>query len=129
VLLEATLAAVEDQGVLEEIEALHLDRGYDNGPVRELAAGLGIKSLVIARVRPREGKRQAPQRVPLGKRWAVERTNAWLANYGQLRRNTDRKAAHRGAQLAFVVAILIIAKLLDAGHLPRSGRSRGAVNL
>ena len=54
VLLEATLAAVEDRGVLEEIEALHLDRGYDNGPVRELAFGLGIKSLVIARVRPRE---------------------------------------------------------------------------
>ena len=25
---------------------------------------------------------------PLGMRWTVERTNSWLSNYGQLRRNT-----------------------------------------
>jgi len=34
-----------------------------------------------------------------------------------LRRNTDRKIVHRTAQLAFVIAILLVAKLLDAGHL------------
>jgi hypothetical protein len=28
--------------------------------------------------------------VPLGMRWPVERTNSWLSNFGQLRRNTDR---------------------------------------
>ncbi len=27
---------------------------------------------------------------PMGLRWPVERTNSWLSNYGQLRRNTDR---------------------------------------
>ena len=27
--------------------------------------------------------------VPLGQRWAIERTNSWLSNFGQLRRNTD----------------------------------------
>ena len=54
--------------------------------------------------------RQVP--VALGRRWPVERTNSWLSNYGQLRRNTDRNA-HRRAQLAFVIAILLIAKLLD----------------
>ena len=59
-------------------------------------------------------------RVPLGRRWPVERTNSWLTNYGQLRRNTDRKAVHRSAQLAFVIAILLTAKLLDGGHLTRS---------
>jgi len=31
----------------------------------------------------------------MGLRWPVERTNSWLSNYGQLRRNTDRKTAHR----------------------------------
>ena len=61
-----------------------------------------------------------PSRVPLGRRWPVERTNSWLTNYGQLRRNTDRKAVHRSAQLAFVIAILLTAKLLDGGHLTRS---------
>ena len=49
-----------------------------------------------------------------------ERTNSWLSNYGQLRRNTDRNTAHRSAQLAFVIAILLIAKLLDRGYLSRS---------
>ncbi|MGD0983040.1 MAG: hypothetical protein ABSA65_04370 [Acidimicrobiales bacterium] len=43
----------------------------------------------------------------------MERRNSWLSNYGQLRRSTDRRAAHRRAQLAFVVAILLITKLLD----------------
>lgn len=33
-------------------------------------------------------------------------------------RNTDRKSSHRAAQLAVVVAILLIISLLDAGHLP-----------
>ena len=46
--------------------------------------------------------------------------NSWLTNYGQLRRNTDRKAVHRSAELAFVIAILLTAKLLDGGHLTRS---------
>jgi hypothetical protein len=30
-----------------------------------------------------------------------------------MRRNTDRRAEHRRAQLAFVIAIVLIAKLLD----------------
>jgi len=119
-LLPTTLDAVDDQGLLDEIETLHLDRGYDNGVVRRHAAELGITDIVVPKVRPRvRTARQAPKRVPLGMRWPVERTNSWLSNYGQLRRNTDRKALHRGAQVAFVVAILLIAKLLDAGHLPR----------
>jgi len=121
VLLPGTLEAVDDQGLLEEVETLHLDRGYDNGVVRRHVAEVGIKEIVVPPVR-RGGQRtrQTPTRVPLGRRWAVERTNSWLTNYGQLRRNTDRKAAHRSAQLAFVVAILLIAKLLDRGYLTRA---------
>ncbi len=49
----------------------------------------------------------------MGLRWPVERTNSWLSNYGQLRRNTDRTTAHRLAQFAFVVALLLTAKLID----------------
>ena len=121
VLLPATLESVDDQGLLEEIETLHLDRGYDNGVVRGHVADFGIAELVVPRVRPRDmTKRRAPMRVPLGRRWPVERPTSWLSNYGQLRRNTDRKAAHRSAQLAFVIAILLIAKLLDQGCLPRA---------
>ena len=40
-------------------------------------------------------------------RWTVERTNSWLSNYGQLRRNTDRRIQHRLTQLAVVLIIAI----------------------
>jgi transposase len=121
VLLPDTLEAVDDQGLLEEVEALHLDRGYDNSVVRQQVADAGIKELVVSSVRrDRTPVRRPRRRVPLGRRWVVERTNSWLSNYGQLRRNTDRKVAHRHAALAFVIAILLIAKLLDADHLARS---------
>jgi hypothetical protein len=42
----------------------------------------------------------------------VERTNAWLIDYGQLRRNTDRKPIHRLAQMALAITFLITAKLI-----------------
>jgi hypothetical protein len=51
--------------------------------------------------------------VPLGQRWAIERTNSWLSNFGQLRRNTDRRPQHRLAQLALAIVLLICAKLID----------------
>jgi transposase len=118
-LLEATLEAVDDQGLLEEIETLYLDRGYArNNNVLRTAAEAGIDWVVVSPLRPRQpGRTRAPSPVALGRRWVVERTNSWLSNYGQLRRNTDRKSSHRAAQLAFVVAILLIIKLLDTGHL------------
>jgi hypothetical protein len=46
-------------------------------------------------------------------RWPVERTNTWLVNFGQLRRNTDRKIDHRLAQMALAIILLITAKLID----------------
>ncbi len=49
----------------------------------------------------------------MGLRWPVERTNSWLSNFGQLRRNTDRKPLHRLGQLALAVAVLLAAKLID----------------
>ena len=121
VLLPDTLEAVDDQGLLEEIETLHLDRAYANNVVRRHAIELGITEVVVPPVRRRHAvERVTPTRVPIGRRWPVERTISWLTNYGQLRRNTDRKVVHRYAQLAFVVAIPLIAKLLDSGHLGES---------
>jgi len=43
----------------------------------------------------------------------VERTNSWLSNYGQLRRNTDRSTIHRLAQFALAATFLLTAKLID----------------
>lgn len=118
VLVGDTLEAVDDQGLLGEIAVLHVDRGYNNSVVRQQVRELGIRGFVAPPVRRAgEAKDTGPLSVPLGRRWVVERTHSWLSNYGQLRRNTDRRNRHRIAQLALAIAILLITKLLDQGHL------------
>jgi len=111
-LLESTLDAASERGLLDDVETLWLDRGYDSAATRARLAGRGIDDAVIAKKRTR-GKATTMSKAPMGLRWPVERTNSWLSNYGQLRRNTDRKAAHRLAQFALAVTLLLVAKLID----------------
>lgn len=111
-LLAPTLDAASSRGLLEGIETIWLDRAYDSRVTRQRLAETSIANAEIAAKR-RRGSRDAPRRQRLGLRWPVERTNSWLSNYGQLRRNTDRRVVHRLAQLALVVTLLIVAKLID----------------
>ena len=111
VLLDPTLDAIDGRGLLGDIGTLHLDRGYDNRNVTALCAELGIDDLVCAKKR-RPGTATGQLAVPLGMRWPVERTNSWLSNFGQLRRNTDRFIHHRLAQFALAVALIITVKLI-----------------
>jgi transposase len=112
VLLEPTLQAVGHRGLLEDVETVHLDRGYDSAVTRERLGRLGITDALIGQ-RRKAGTATSKRAVPLGLRWPVERTNSWLSNFGQLRRNTDRKLDHRLAQFALAVVFLITAKLID----------------
>jgi transposase len=113
VLLPSTLADINERGLLADIETLHLDRGYDNRIVRGECERRGITDYVIAERRTKgTAKNQSTRRVGLGQRWPVERTNSWFSNYGQLRRNTDRFVAHRLAQLALAITLLITVKLV-----------------
>lgn len=112
-LLEATLDAVDARGLLGDIETLHLDRGYDNSNVRAICIGLGLDDVLAAKKRkPTKGKIAAKQPVSLGMRWPVERTNSWMSNYGQLRRNTDRFIHHRLDALDLAIAAVITIKLI-----------------
>jgi transposase len=111
-LLEPTLAAVFERGLLADLETLHLDRGYGHNVIRAQCAEFGITDLICTKTRP-AGTAKYATRVPLGMRWPVERTNSWLSNFGQLRRNTDRRNAHRLAQVALAIVLLITAKLID----------------
>jgi transposase len=111
VLLPATLDAVAQRGLLIDAETLHLDRGYDNGVVRAECTRRGVTDLVIAERRT-QGTADRPRRVPLGLRWPIERTNSWLSNFGQLRRNTDRFVVHRLAQLALAITLILTVKLV-----------------
>jgi hypothetical protein len=111
-LLEPTLAHVARVGLLSEIDTLHLDRGYDYPKVQTHLAALGLDDLNTQRRKPPgAAKSKAPMR--LGLRRVVEGTNSWLSNYGQLRRNTDRRTRHRHAQLCLVTAVFITAILID----------------
>lgn len=110
-LLQPTLDAVADNGLLAEIETLHLDRGYDYPVVRSALGARGLGDLDIQRRGTKEPGKNQPMR--LGLRWIVEATNTWWSNYGQLRRNTDRRIRHRHAALCLATTVLIVGRLLD----------------
>ncbi len=111
-LFEPTVAELKRQGLHHDIDTVHLDRGYWGARVDRAAAAAGIDDLSRPPKRP-PGSRGERARAPLGLRWRVERANSWLSNYGQLRRNTDRKPQHRLAQIALAVALIITIKLID----------------
>lgn len=118
-LLEPTLHAVADRGLLADLGTLHLDRGYDSQATIERCTALGITDLICAKKRPRGTPKTKPTKPPpekvkhsLGLRWPVERTNSWLSNFGQLRRNTDRYENQRLGQLALAVALILTVKLV-----------------
>ena len=111
-MLEPTLDAVADAGLLADIGTLHLDRSYDSGAVRDRLRAAGLDQFEIQLQGTRvPGVKKQPLR--LGLRWIVEATNTWWSNYGQLRRNTDRRARHRHAALGRATTVLIVGRLLD----------------
>ncbi len=110
-MLIPTVEAVADAGLLADIDTLHLDRGYDYPVVRERLAAFGLEDLNVQRRGTKEPGKKQPIR--LGLRWIVEATNSWWSNYGQLRRNTDRRNRHRHAALCLATTVLIIGKLID----------------
>ena len=111
-LFDPTVEGIARRGLHHDVETLHLDRGYWGARVDDSAAAAGIDDICRPPKRP-PGAASEPNTAPLGLRWTVERTNSWLSNYGQLRRNTDRKPRHRLAQLALAVALIITIKLID----------------
>lgn len=110
-MLEPTLDTVIADPNGLRIGALHLDRGFGYPSLADKLAPYDIDHIdVIARHQRGQG------RIPLvgfGRRWIAERTHSWLRNYGQLRRNTDRRTTHRHAALCLAATLLITAKLID----------------
>ena len=87
-------------------------RCYDSPAVRDRLRVAGIDRVEIQRRGTKvPGVKRQPLR--LGLRWVVEATNTWWSNYGQLRRNTDRRPGHRHAALCLATAILIVGRLID----------------
>jgi transposase len=110
-LLEPTLDVLAQAGLLADIETLHLDRGYDYPVIRRRLFELGLDDHVIQRRGTKTPGKKQP--LNLGLRWIVEATNSWWSNYGQLRRNTDRRTRHRHAALCLATTVLIVGRLID----------------
>jgi hypothetical protein len=66
-LLGPTLDDVARAGLLEEIETLHLDRGYDYPKIRNQLAGLGLRDLDTQR-RSKKGHTSPKQPLRLRRR-------------------------------------------------------------
>ena len=101
---------------LERADLHQSEKAGGVGNVDRLLRTLGLDDLDIQRRGTKQQgatQRGATQPVRLGLRWIVEATNSWWSNYGQLRRNTDRRIAHRNAALCLATTVLIIGKLID----------------
>jgi transposase len=118
-LLQPTLDVITSRESTATIGNLHLDRGYGYKSLPDRLNPYPISAVtVIPRNQPHQG------RIPLvgfQQRWVVERTNAWLTNFRQLKINWDRTREHRHAAVCLAFTIICIYKLADhlkAHNLP-----------
>ncbi len=81
-LLGPTLAGLDWLGPDPNGTTVHLDRGYASGVTRALLDNVGWKGAIA-----RQG---VPAPLQAGKRWVVERTQAWMNGFGKLRRCTEK---------------------------------------
>lgn len=110
-LLPATLDEICARDWTAAIERLHLDRGYGYPSLPTKLTGHQIDTVVVTmRNMPGEGRVLLDG---LKRRWVVERTNAWLTNFRQLKINWDRTTEHRLAAIQLGFAILTLYRLID----------------
>jgi transposase len=104
-LLRPTLAGLGALGPLPPAVAAHLDRAYDGAPSRALLDELGVTG-VIAR-------RGVPAPLQAGRRWVVERTQAWMNGFGKLRRCTEKAGPVVDFYLFLAAAIVATRRLIQ----------------
>jgi transposase len=75
------------------------DKGYDSDPHRQFLRALGITPIFP--------HRNSDDGVGMGVvRWVIERTNAWLHNFGRVRRRLDKLPAMQMAFIHLACAII-----------------------
>ena len=103
-LLAPTLDALGVLGPLPERVSVHLDRGYDSDAARERLQTRGFEPVIAQRGDP------APLRA--GKRWVVERTNAWHNAHKKLVWCTERRGRVIDFWIAFSDVIIVVRRLI-----------------
>lgn len=84
--------------------ALSLDAGYDHQLVHT--------GLTEREITPRTTKRGTKTPIQTDGRWAAERTNSWMNNFGKLRRNTERRRLCTEFYLALATAGITVRSLI-----------------
>lgn len=84
---------------------VHLDRGYAGAATRALLDDAGFTG-VIARA-------GVPAPLQVGKRWVVERTQAWMNGSGKLRRCTETAGAVVDVSLFLAAAFVVTRRLIQ----------------
>lgn len=103
-------------GLPEDI-TVHLDAGYDSTKTRELLDELGCRGIISKKGFPLQA----------GKRWVVERTNAWHnRGFKKLANCTERTARVIEALIALANAIIITRRILAAAWLTHRWDNRPA---
>lgn len=101
-LLGPTLAGLDPLGPLPGT-IVHLDRGYDSGVTRRLLSDLGFTGEIA--------RKGLPAPLQVGKRWVVERTQAWMNGFGKLRRCTEKTTRMVDFYL-FLAATVVVTRCL-----------------
>lgn len=102
-LLRPTLEGVTGRDLVLPDRPVALDRGYDSRRTRATLAELGLVGQIAHQ--PTGGP------MPLGERWVVERTHAWMNAFGKVRRCCERRGTVVDFYL-FLAATIVTVRLL-----------------
>jgi transposase len=103
-LLRPTLEGLAGHGPLPAALAVALDRGYDSRRTRATLADLGLIGHIA--------HQPTGDPVPLGERWVIERTHAWMNAYGKVQRCCERRGAVVDFYLWLAAAIVTVRLLI-----------------
>ena len=108
-LLAPSLDAAGSLGMVARGATVHLDRGCDSGPTRELLLERGLLAEISRKGRP------AP--LDATKRWVVERTNSWNNAHKKLLWCTERRRPVIDFWVAFSEVVIIVRRLIRRAWL------------
>lgn len=103
------LANLAPLPLLPRSATVHLDRGYAGAATRALLDDFGFVGEIA-----RAG---VPAPLQMGKRWVVERTQAWMNGYGKLRRCTEKVGAVVDFYLFLAAAFVVTRRLIQRARV------------